>query len=198
DGLARFWDQEDLWGAGGCVASLALLVADRTPVEAVRLLGAAKAMTARSGSFLLATEDERYARRAVELRSLLGAEAFGAAFHAGLELPAEGAIAEALELSTAILEGEAPIGVRTIDAIASGEGKRLLDRLTPKQTEAFWLLVEGHDAQAIAYRLNKSYSAINERLVRVREVFGVDSDVALVAKAAALGLVRPPRTDNPE
>jgi non-specific serine/threonine protein kinase len=198
DGLTRFWDQEDLWGTGGCVASLALLVADRAPVEAVRLLGAAKAMTARSGSFLLATEDERYARRAVELRTILGAEAFGAAFNAGLAMPAADAIAEARALSTAILDGGAPIGVQTIDVIASGVGQRLLGRLTPKQAEAFWLLVEGHDAQAIAHRLNKSYSAINERLVRVRRVFGVDSDVALVAKAAALGLVRRPRADNPE
>jgi DNA-binding NarL/FixJ family response regulator len=78
------------------------------------------------------------------------------------------------------------------------EGRRLLDRLTPKQAEVFWLLVAGHDAQAIAYRLEKSYTAINERLVRVRRAFGVDSDVALVAKAAALGLVRPPEADNPE
>jgi hypothetical protein len=45
------------------------------------------------------------------------------------------------------------------------EGRRLLDRLTPKQAEVFWLLVAGHDAQAIAYRLGKSYTAVNERLV---------------------------------
>lgn len=67
-------------------------------------------------------------------------------------------------------------------------------RLTPRQREVFDLLLTGLDEPAIARRLYRSRSTVNEHIARIYAAFGVSSRAAFMARQ----LRRTPQTLPPQ
>lgn len=187
DALTRFWQLGDLWGVSGSVAGLALL-AEAEPARAARLLGVAKAQTARVGTFLPPTEDERYAKAGARLSDVLGTEEFGEAFRNGLGMTAEDIVVEANELASRL----AYIG--SANRSPSNTSKMVveskdIDLRTAKEIEVVRLLAAGWGVKEIAADLDRSPNAIYDRLTRLKKKLGVSSDAEVAIWAERRHLI---------
>jgi predicted ATPase/class 3 adenylate cyclase len=94
--LAELLEVGDRAGIALCLVGLAA-AAERRPIRAARLLGAAEARCEALGLRLWAVERDEWARTTARARAQLGEAAFAAAWTAGQALPLEQAVAYALE-----------------------------------------------------------------------------------------------------
>lgn len=101
--LAVRWEEREALGLLHSLAALAgLAAAAGQPVRALRLAGAATALSAATGAVLQPTERRSMERRLDPARRALGPDAAATASAAGRALPLEEAIAEALAYPTGI------------------------------------------------------------------------------------------------
>ena len=173
DGLNRYWEQGDVYGSGACVASLAVIAAERgEDRRAARLFGAAFAMCEQAGVVLPPADLERYQAVATELRIRVSQSEFGV----GRGWPVARAVSEARELASEIMAGRVPSPVD--DPVRS--------LLTPDQQDAVNLYCEGLSVDEIANRLYKNRNAIYDRLKRARKALDVPNNQQLRTKVQAL------------
>lgn len=171
EGLRRYWDQGDNWGAGGVISALACLaISEGERERAARLFGGARALLSKIGAFLPPADLDAYHAAARSLRLDLGPERYDAAYRAGQETPPDALVADALSAAP-----EPP-------------------KLTRKQMAAVRDLVAGYDAQTIARRRDRSSSATYELLARIRERLGLDDTDQIAPFAIRTGLLAPPPT----
>ena len=73
----------------------------------------------------------------------------------------------------------------------SGEGRRALERLTPRESDVLRALAAGLDNQAIAERLFISHETVRSHVVRILRKLGVDSRLQAVIFALRHGHITP-------
>jgi tetratricopeptide (TPR) repeat protein len=98
EALVTFEGLGDRWGIASCVGDLALVAeAEREPMRAATLLGAAKGVQEAFGVHMRRFEAQDYDRSVAAVRAVLGEKTFAAAWAAGRAMPLEEAVAYALE-----------------------------------------------------------------------------------------------------
>jgi DNA-binding NarL/FixJ family response regulator len=107
----------------------------------------------------------------------LGLDAFDAARHAGVALPLDQAIAEALALTEEIARVALP-GAAADDP----------NRLTPREAEIVPFLVAGRTNREIAAALSVSPRTVGNHVASILAKWGIDSRRGVRAQALRLGL----------
>jgi DNA-binding CsgD family transcriptional regulator/tetratricopeptide (TPR) repeat protein len=175
--LARSWSA---WNEGDganpdilaeCLAGSALLAAlQRCPEQAVRLLGAAEALTDNLDMPLMVPPPHLYQDHVASLRSALGPQLFCEAWLAGRSLPLDEAIAEARKLE-----------------YAPGEARN--HALSRREREVLNLLAAGQRDREIAQRLFISVRTVQGHVAHILDKLEVPTRSAAVSLAVARGLL---------
>jgi non-specific serine/threonine protein kinase len=161
------------------VATLA--VATGRAQVAARLFGAAVAMAEGIGFAFDLPARATFERAAAAGRARLGEAAFAAAWGAGRALPVEAAVAEALELAT---------------ALATAPSTLPRASLSPREAEILPLLAEGKTDREIAAALYLSPRTVEHHVAHVLAKLGVATRAAAAEAGVAAGLV-PPALEPP-
>jgi DNA-binding CsgD family transcriptional regulator len=141
-----------------CLQSLAAAAAPRAPHRAARLFGAAAAFRNSTGSGTWGRSWLRLGETARELRDVVGADAYDAAWSAGASLSVEQAVAEALvgevdgdeKVEAALAQRVAPLTPREWEV-----AKLVADGLTNRRIGDALVITEGTAAIHVKHILNK-------------------------------------------
>jgi predicted ATPase/DNA-binding CsgD family transcriptional regulator/transcriptional regulator with XRE-family HTH domain len=192
--LDLFTSLSDLQRIPECLEGIAGLIAEREPIHAAHLLGAAAAIRESVRVLLPPVHRPAYERYVAAARAALGEAAFATEWNAGRALAVEQAVAEALQVSpeTLLTQTDASVTEPPSQPIrAALEG---LGRLTQREQQVLALLAQGASNRAIAEKL-----VIAERTaeIHVSNILGklrVTSRTQAAAVALAQGLAAPPDT----
>jgi predicted ATPase/DNA-binding CsgD family transcriptional regulator len=144
ESLTLHRDLADPWETAHVLMQVALLAAETSQAEqAARLLGAAEAIFALTGTMPKPYERSIADRAEVAARSLLDRDQYTAAWEAGRTLPFTQAVAEAMATISAV---EAQLA--SVDAFPA-----LVGGLTPREQEVLRLLIAGRSNPEIAEAL---------------------------------------------
>jgi DNA-binding CsgD family transcriptional regulator len=173
EGLDRYWAEGDQWGAGACIAALAVLAAEREEyARAARLFGAAFRMCEQMGVLLPPIDFERYHHVA---QTVVRPQVGDKPFVEGRALSPADAVEQARALAEEIAAGHAPAA-----------HNRLKDLLTPDQYPVVDLWVQGKSVKQIMDTLSKGRSTVYGHLEGARKRLGVRTDPELAVKAKEL------------
>jgi non-specific serine/threonine protein kinase len=157
-------------------------LAQRTGREepAARLLAAAAALRTADGIRLALLHRAGHEPAVAAAREALGEAGFAAAWEAGVALPVEDAVAEALAAAAELAAPRAPAAVSRDAFAAAG--------LTPREVEVLRLLAEGRSDREIAAALFLSPRTVGWHVTHLLDKLGVESRTAAAAYALRHGL----------
>ena len=189
DALAVHVEHGDRRNIGHCLGGLAGMVGLLGyPEQAARLFGAADAVLTEAGASMFFVDRLDYDRNQAAVRSLLGEQAFDAAFIAGKALMLEQALAEA----TRVVSIMAPVLPEPVkDGTPAASSSHLAPDwhgLTPREREVLCLLVGGRSDRGIAEALCISPKTAGHHVTSILAKLGVKSRAAAAAHAVRHGL----------
>jgi non-specific serine/threonine protein kinase len=157
--------------AGSLEALAGALGVTGRPVRAARLFGAADALRREHGTPMLPGEAPAVEADIAHVRSLLGQEAFAAAWTEGQHLSIDGAITEAHQ--------DRPVA----PAPARRGAAHRVHGLSRREMEVLRLIAQGLSNQQIADRLNLSPRTVTSHASSILGKLGLSSRTAVVAYA---------------
>lgn len=177
EALTLFQELSDPMMALVCLEGLAAVAARGDALAAARLLGAAAVVRAWLGRPAAVEERQLVAETEAIIRSIVGEEAFTAAFAVGQSLSLAAATEEGLGLTL-----PEPLVV-AVEAPAAPHG------LTRRERDVLRLLAEGKSDREIADTLFLSYRTVTSYVTNILGKLGVDSRTAAATYAVRHDLV---------
>jgi DNA-binding CsgD family transcriptional regulator len=165
----------------GLAVSAALAAAEGQPAAALRLAGAATALSRRTGILIQHSDRGRYERWVATAREALETDAAADAWAEGQQMGLDRAIAYALALF-----GPVPKAGYTSDEPLS---LRIPDQLTARQMEVAGLIAMGLTNHQIADRLVVTDRAVAAHVERILDKLGFGSRAQIAVWASEHGLL---------
>ncbi len=186
EALPHRWEIGDRRGAASTLAALASVVGAAGDRErAVRLFGAAEALSEATGAPLPGVSGPDYNGALAAIRARLGEAAFATAWAEGREMTVERVLAE---VETAVTE--VPPDVAPVPAPAPAPPAPPLPAgLSEREVEVLRLVAQGLSNAEVGERLYLSPRTVNSHLTRIFRKLEVPSRQAAARKAFQLGLV---------
>jgi DNA-binding NarL/FixJ family response regulator len=154
------------------------------------MLGAAGGIRDGMGTTIRPVDHAHHEGMLRQARAALGAEPFAAAGRRGRTTPADAALAEAIDLATALIEQLAATAAPRPQASTAGAGQPDSGRFTEREEAVLNLLVLGLSDREIGERLFISGRTASSHVGRILAKLDVSTRTAATAVALREGLVR--------